>query len=567
MSDETTRQASTPRDQGRSEKRPFLVLYSDDRSRLLEFPEGGVLLVGRDPECEVRLEDTKVSRRHARLYLEDGLLFVEDLGSKNRTRVNGVPIDGSLRLGNGDEVGVGSASLVVSSLCLSLGEHRILDYGELEERLEAEADRARRFRRPVGLALVRLSSRAGALREQLVTVARHLRKMDTLASWGTRDFALLLPELEAGGVASLVGRLAGALGGEVRFGTASYPEEVKDPMDLLEAASARLLGRGRPMTQSTPPPPRGGQMGRVLELARRIAEFTTTVLITGETGSGKQIVAEAIHRASPRREGPFVHVNCAALPTSLVESELFGHERGAFTGADQRKPGTVEAAERGTLFLDEIGELGLEAQPKLLRFLQDRTFSRVGATGTRTADVRILAATNRRLEEEAKAGRFREDLLFRLSAIVLEVPPLRDRPEEIEPLARQFTSEIAKALGKPVPGISDSALAALRRCRFPGNVRQLRNAIERAVVLSDGGTLEVCHLPERMTAGQDQAAALPETAGRLDGLPLEEALSRVEAAIIRTALEECGGNQSAAARRLGITRRAFIYRMEKLGIR
>jgi DNA-binding NtrC family response regulator len=300
-------------------------------------------------------------------------------------------------------------------------------------------------------------------------------------------------------------------------------------------------------------------MAQALALARRIAGVSTTVLILGETGSGKQIVAQEIHRLGGRGKGPFVHVNCAAIPPPLMESELFGHERGAFTGADSRHAGHVEAASGGTLFLDEIGELPEQAQPKLLHFLEGQTFTRVGGVRPHRADVRIIAATNRDLEAEMKAGRFREDLFFRLAAFVVHVPPLRERPEDILPLARLFCAEFAEAMGQRVPTLSEDAIEALRHHSWPGNVRQLRNAIERAVVLAEGAVIEEAHLPERVVAESDPA---PGSIGLL-----EQRLSRLEQQTIEATLRECGGNQSEAARRLGITRRSLIYRMKKRGLR
>ena len=283
------------------------------------------------------------------------------------------------------------------------------------------------------------------MRGSLAAMAAVLRQMDVLASYGPREYALLLPEADAG---AEPGRGRPSRGGgrrrdsksKLAVGAATLPTDAQSAghadrgrpraAALRPRRSAALAARGHgPRSGSSSRESRG--MAQAMSLARRVAGVSTTVLILGETGSGKQVIAEEIHRSSPRAKGPFVHVNCGAIPPSLVESELFGHERGAFTGADARRAGYLEAASGGTLFLDEIGELPEVAQPKFLHFLESQTFCRVGGVRPIHADVRIIAATNRDLEAEMKGGRFREDLYFRLSPFVLHVPPLRERPEDI----------------------------------------------------------------------------------------------------------------------------------------
>ncbi|MCE9580383.1 MAG: sigma 54-interacting transcriptional regulator [Deltaproteobacteria bacterium] len=288
-------------------------------------------------------------------------------------------------------------------------------------------------------------------------------------------------------------------------------------------------------------------MLNLFDLARRVAAGTINALVTGESGAGKELLAEAIHRASPRAGGPLVRVNCAALSDTLIESELFGHERGAFTGAVGAKAGMIEAADGGTLFLDEVGELSASAQAKLLRVIEDRVVCRVGATSGRTVDVRFVAATNRDLEAEAAAGRFRADLYFRLAGIVLDVPPLRERPADLEPLARAFIARAAAALGRPVPALEAEAIAALRAHAWPGNVRELRNAIERAVLLAPGA----------ITAAALFGAARP-AASVAPAAPPDDERARIVAA-----LEACAGNQTRAAKALGISLRTLVNRIEQ----
>jgi transcriptional regulator with PAS, ATPase and Fis domain len=278
----------------------------------------------------------------------------------------------------------------------------------------------------------------------------------------------------------------------------------------------------------------------------------------GETGVGKEVVAEQIHRQGPRAAGPFIRLNCGAVPETLLESELFGHERGAFTGADRRKAGYVEAAAGGTLFLDEVGELGSSMQIRLLRVLEDRRFMRVGGREEISVDVRIIAATNRDLEAEVERGRFRQDLYFRLSAFVVRVPPLRERPVEIELLAALFARQLAKRMNVAAPPLSPEALAALRRYHWPGNVRELRNAIEHAVVLAEGGSVGLEHLPDSVRKPGSQAGA---------ATGMRSQIADMERKAITEALDAEDGNQTRAARRLGISRRALLYKLERLGLK
>ncbi len=295
-------------------------------------------------------------------------------------------------------------------------------------------------------------------------------------------------------------------------------------------------------------------MRQLYELTARVGRGTINVLVVGETGAGKEIVCEVLHASSPRAKGPLVRVNCAALTDSLVESELFGHQKGAFTGADTDRIGYIEAAHGGTLLLDEIGELPLAAQAKLLRVVEEHRLTRLGSTTSRPIDVRFVAATHRDLESEAAAGRFRQDLFFRLAGVVLAVPALRERRTEIEALAHAFAKSAASRIGRPQPRFADAALAALHSHEWPGNVRELRNVIERAVLLAEGSVIERAGL--QLGAVRSVAAS----AG------LSDELANIERQRILAALERCNGNQTRAADLLGMPRRTFVKRLGAYGI-
>jgi two-component system response regulator PilR (NtrC family) len=317
-----------------------------------------------------------------------------------------------------------------------------------------------------------------------------------------------------------------------------------------EAGRRYLVGNSRAMEQ-------------LFELVARVADTKTNVLIQGESGTGKELVARAIHEQSERLEHPFVAVNCGAIPENLLESELFGHVKGAFTGAVQNKAGLFETAHRGTLFLDEIGELPASLQVKLLRAIQDKAVRRVGGTSDHQVDVRIVAATNRRLEEEVAGGRFREDLYYRLNVIQIVLPPLRERLEDVPLLVQHFVERHAAELGKPVRGFSDAALARLLAYPFPGNVRELENLVERSVALCQGDTIGPESLPPAVLepAARGRSAKLP-----LEGATLDTLVDEFERGLLSEALRQTAGVKKRAAQLLGISFRSFRYRLEKLGM-
>ncbi len=325
----------------------------------------------------------------------------------------------------------------------------------------------------------------------------------------------------------------------------------RDNRGLRESMpTAHIVGSSSPMQQ-------------VLKLCRRVAATSTTVLITGETGTGKELVARAIHDFSDRQGKSFIAVNCAALPETLLESELFGHEKGAFTGAADQKLGRFELADGGTLFLDELGELTQSTQVKLLRVLQEREFVRVGGTQTIVCDVRIVAATNRDLQEDMKGGRFREDLFYRLNVFPITLPPLRQRTEDLPQLIEHFIEQVVPSLGVAPPVVTDETMSAMMAYDWPGNIRELRNIVERCTLLADGGEVTADSLPPEISG---RSAAARATSGD-EETPADSKLAAHEKTMIVAALTEANWNQSAAARALGISRDHLRYRVKKYEIR
>ncbi len=414
----------------------YVLVLEGTSARTLRLPAGGPVDVGRDDACFVVLRSEGVSRRHARLQVSEAGVEVEDLKSKNGSRLDG-------------------------------------------EALSA-----------------RVPMRPGAL-------------------------------LELGGSTLLVQRGA--------------PPPSR-PLETPEAETSDA-------------------MQKVLRAVRCVATDDITVLLLGETGVGKEVTAERIHAGSDRKSGPFVRVHCAAITEALFESELFGHEKGSFTGATGTRVGLLESAHGGTVFIDEVGELPPHVQVKLLRVLEDRRVRRVGGGTEKTVDVRFIAATNRELEAEVAAGRFRQDLYFRLSAFTICIPALRHRIEEIDGLARTLLSEICAEKGLAEPRIEPALMDALKQYGWPGNVRELKHILRRVLIVGDGETLKAADLPTEEMARRaglmlgEAATSAPD--------PLE---SDDEETRILAALEQCGGNQTEAAALLGISRRTLINRLDKYGL-
>jgi DNA-binding NtrC family response regulator len=527
------------------------------------------IVIGRSRSCDIVIEHPSVSRRHAELTLAP--LGVRDLGSSNGTRLRGkrIATEPPTRLEIGDAIQLGDAVVLVQR-SPAAASGRAWRGELLDGRLAEECARSARSGQPFGFARVHvdLDADLDVVEEELEAA---LRATDLFASAGPSQFQLLLVDTPPTGARQVLERIAARLearGLAPRWSLATWPRDGTTAEQLAAHAWNALRVTG-------------GAMDRIRAVIEQIADSSLSVLIRGETGVGKELCAEMIHRLSRRARRPFVRINCAALTEELLESELFGHERGAFTGAAAAKPGLIETADGGTLFLDEIGDLPRGLQAKLLRVLEDRVVQRVGAVEGRMVDVRFVAATNRVLEADMAGGRFRRDLYFRLGGVTIEIPPLRERLDELDGLVAAFVARAAAAARQPAPAVTEAATAALREHAWPGNVRELRNTIERAVLLCGAGSLDVAHLTltdidvdadaiSTITApverGTDRFSrpTLPALAGGEEGLRGE--VAKLEAQRIQDALRACGGNQTRAARTLGISRNTLQARMDAFGI-
>ncbi|HEX4340107.1 MAG TPA: sigma 54-interacting transcriptional regulator [Polyangiaceae bacterium] len=522
----------------------------------MDIADGEAVLFGRAPEAGVRIDDTRASRRHAELRRVGRDLTIVDLGSRNGTKVNEKRLRGeSSPVVGGDVIRVGGVEAIVATA-------EIRNARPSSSRLEAEL---KRFAAPGARAvLCRIVMDLERYPDGLGSLTELLGPMAVIEERGDGEYAALLEEGDSTVVERVLAPLRTRPG--VSLTTARFPDQGSTAAELWTrlatgAAAPPAVTDARDGVVVVDP-----AMVQVFNLARKLAAVQTTVLILGETGVGKEVIAEQIHRWSTRAQGPFVRLNCASLPETLLESELFGHERGAFTGADRRKIGYLEGAQGGTLFLDEIGELPLAVQVKLLNVLENREVRRLGGTQEHPIDVRVLSATHRDLQSEVAAGRFREDLYYRLSAFSLSVPPLRERLADIALLAEMFARESARRAGRPGAVFEPSTIAALARHPWPGNVRELKNAMEHAVVLADGGRIGAEHLPESVRRRE-----APVPVGGPAAVPaagtVKDKLADLERRSIEEALAAENGNQTRAARRLGMSRRALIYKIEKYGLR
>jgi DNA-binding NtrC family response regulator len=603
------------------EPRVSLVFYHRDGAKVYAMPESGSIVVGRTFPADVVVEDASVSRSHARFTLQNQELTFEDLGSTNGTWLNGDRTErGTLRANDELRLGDVAVALHAAKRTQDAELHGLESYESFSEHVEEELTRAKQFGRPLSLLALKVESPgqdAFPVRRFAPAVLAAMRAVDRVAMYSPSALVVLLPETAKQAAREWVAGLLPQVT-DLRVAIASFPDGGAASLEELLGQVRDLLARTnakQPVTVAESDEDRSQRPGNLVvksphmrelyELIERVAPSNLPVLVLGETGSGKEVVARAIHEASGRRDHPMRSVNCAAIPASLLEGLLFGHERGAFTGAERTTKGIFEQAHHGTVFLDEVGELSPAAQAALLRVLETKQVVRVGSDREIAVDVRVVAATHRDLETMCESGTFRWDLFYRLNAIMLQVPPLRDRVEEIKPLVDYFISEANRANSRSVRGVDERAFELLMAYKWPGNVRELKNVIDRAVVIARGPVLGSADLADRLKrnltntlAGAQLPSMLPPaapsggaaappppyagdlTVTSLEGLPdldldegadykerLRAHMARVESEIILEALQKAGGNQTAAAKALQIPLRTLRHKLQALGIK
>jgi DNA-binding NtrC family response regulator len=491
-----------------SEEALRLLVHRGTDAYALPIAEGESIVIGRGRASNLVLREPTLSRRHARFERHDDSVWVKDLGSHNGTKIAGRRIEAAQRLELGEVATLGNLSVMLHytprTLTLGAGSR---GHGRFVGALRAELDRAWTQGRAV--AVMRLdTSQSSQPEAALLLVRDRLRSVDQIAVDDDDHVEVLLADVDETDVDRIAkGIVACAAGHELwlRCGVAVFPRDGHSAEELIASATRALEATDaewpyRPASAVTTTDADASMISRspktreVFARARKVAQAAAPALIYGETGVGKELVARTVHAASDRSSGPLVSVDCGALAASVLPSELFGHEKGAFTDARERRRGVFEAAHGGTLFLDEIGELPLAAQAAFLRALETRTIRRVGGTENVPVDVRVVAATNRNLAAMCEQGTFRRDLYFRLNALTIEVPPLRERLEDIVPLAELFLAHAAASHGRPGIRIDASARALLLAHPWPGNVRELKHAMESALVEAEGTSLGASHL-------------------------------------------------------------------------
>ncbi len=563
------------------EQRVTLMVYLREAVEAVPLSMGHPVVFGRDGGADVVVPRPSLSRRHARFELLDDGVMLEDLDSTNGTRVNGEPVT-RCKVKPGEDVMLGDVRVALHVHTPSEGQVQGLSTHErFLTILDEELMRHREFGRKLGLLMVRVVGGDGEhLSRWLPMLRGQLRRVDRMALYSPDCVEIALPEVTADSLlatANAVVESRQASSRPLLCGAALFPDNATSPDELQEQArgavqaataeqpvvtSVQLADR----TPSRPGSPvvTGEAMQKVFDSVKRLARANIPVLITGETGTGKEVVARSVHTGSPRKDAAFVCVNCAALPEQLVESILFGHEKGAFTGADRRTEGVFKDADGGTVFLDEIGELIPAAQAALLRVLETQKVNRVGSSKEVSVDVRVLCATHRNIPAMCEAGSFRWDLFYRINTMTLKIPPLRERVDEIGPLAKHFLAE-ASGAEYPVSGIDPQAMKVLSRYNWPGNVRELRNVIERAVVMAQGDRITPNDLPDSFRDRPSPRAGAED--GLLDDdVDYKTRIQRYEKKLILAALTETDGNQTQAAKKLRIPLRTLVFKIRNLGV-
>ena len=530
-------------------------------------------VVGRSEIADVTVRDPSLSREHARLRWSGERLDVEDLDSTNGTIVDGKRVQSASVL-PGEEFALGDVIVVVHGP-RTRPRYGIEDHDSFLRALSQEVARARDFGRTLSLLVIAADRRTQAGFSSWCSRIRDLlRPSDRAGMYGPAEIMVCLPETDPVGAAQIAQSVvAGRARDEPKLqcGWATFPNDGGSADELLQAgvdALRKCTARTRVVQASRAALPDDSQiitcdagLKAVTERIQRLGPAKLSVLLQGETGTGKELLAELLHRSGPRSKAQLVRINCGAMVPTLLLSTLFGHVKGAFTGADRAQAGAFEGADGGTLFLDEVAELPAAAQVALLRVLETRKVVRVGSSEEIPVDVRIVAASHRDLESMAREGSFRSDLLYRLNGEVVQVPSLRERPSDIPLLVREFIERASAANGCRVTGITSEAMNRLVAHSWPGNVRELRNVVERAVILAKGHEIDDGDLSDRIGMSATRARKTDDHA------PIRERLAAYERQLILDALTACAGNQTQAARRLGMPLRTLARKIKEYDLR
>ncbi len=593
---------------------PRAVLIHRNGSTVIRFRDTPEFTVGRAAPADVIIDEPSLSRAHAAFALTPAGIVVKDLGSRNGTLVRGKNVT-EARVYPGDEVTLGEVVVLVDHDAGSALERTPLaSFEDVRRELAREVARARTFGRTHAVVLLKAHGTKGHIKHWAQAVTAQLRQVDTAAVYAPETLLVSLGEADASAAVAFAERVRVSQP-ELVASVAVFPQDAANEEELISVAAESIFDTSptKPVARATPAPrslvvSESAVMREVKSLVARVAPSALSILVLGETGTGKELIARHVHEESPRVAGPFRAVNCAAIPATLLEGILFGHERGAFTGADKAARGVFEQAHGGTVFLDEVGELSAAAQGALLRVLETRRVLRVGGEREIDVDVRLVAATHRDLDAMVEAGQFRRDLLFRLDGVTLRLPPLRERGAEIVALARQFLVVACAANGRDGLSFSSEVMSLFERYAWPGNVRELKNAVERAVVVARTAVIEPADLPDRVripVVAQRPSAARSDTllaaapavvdtdidlesdvadddaeldvsneegddesgAARDFRDRVRENSKKYERELIVAALRKHLGSRTKAAEELGLPVRTLAHKMRELGIR
>jgi DNA-binding NtrC family response regulator len=597
---------------------PALYMFHRDGAVVLPLVSGQPKIIGRADTAGQTIRDPSLSRQHARIELNQEKIWIEDLDSTNGTFINGQRIYQRTLVRPGDQIRCGSVTCTIHAPDNPVDIGLVM-HDQFMSLLESELARAKSFTRSFALVMVRSSDgQAGSLQQWFPRIHQHLREhIDRMAFYSSDTLELLLPEVAYDEAERIARGIVGGDQGEgprILCGISLFPADANSADEMLENSLLSVQratathpihfarGYGRTSTSQEHPKvdapedeivAQSRAMQAIYGTVQILARSAIPVLIYGETGSGKEVIARSIHREGDRSSKPFQVINCGAIPETLIESVLFGHERGAFTGAQRQTKGIFEAANGGTVLLDEIGELSLSAQAALLRVLETKRVTRIGSTKEIEVDVRILAATNRDLEVMCDQQIFRRDLFYRLNTMTLNVPPLRDRPEDIGPLVQFFAQRACTMYSFPPPAIHPSVVPCLQRYPWPGNIRELRNVIDRAVVLAQGNAITLEDLsgrirkqtamdnpvPAEFSMGDVTNVTMPirlptdvlEPVSTVPSMRREmpdfkSRIKRYEMEIICQALQTTRGNKTAAAKALDIPMRTLTHKISAFGL-